>query len=962
MDEHLFFDLFGDCGEGYLTIWTLPDKATRFFGVSEIGAAIAYAQSRAASHDVYFGVGLRRERLAKGRGGAADIAALTAVYADIDVADGGAHKAAALPESEAEALDFLDGLPLVPTAVVSSGHGLHAYWLLKEPFIICTEQDMLEAQGLLRGWNAYINARAAARGWRFDSVGEPARVLRVPGTLNHKTQPPREVRVVKKTDAGYNVEDIRDWCVDTADESPAARHSRNGFAPPPEISDGKRNDTLFRLAASLRAKGLNVEAIEAALLAENAIRCRPPLPDGEVRCIARSAGRYEAGASCALKAEETLEPIAAGGTAEEIMSDATFDALFAVTNELKRQMMYHRLLERARALKKAKAFEGIYRARKALHEQEMKARRDADNRAEGVNLVLPGLPVSGLVTPDQWEIDEDGVRRVRMVKGAPVVEKACSHPVIISERYENVDTKTRKVRLHFYENGRWEHVTAPRSVVFSRQGIVSLSDAGIGAHSENAKFLVQYLGDFEEANRGRLPYKNSIGRLGWVGREHFAPYSADVVFDGESSFRETFQAVKAQGDRGRWIEAAEQARKDLRGRLALAASFASPLVSLTGTNIFVVHLWGESGVGKTVALYLAESVWGDPRILTKTFNGTAVGLERIAAFFHSLPLALDELQTIKDKFSIMQMLYRLTEGKGKARGTKDGGVEADTVWRNVVITNGEQPLTDDAFEGGAKNRAIEVCVNSPMFDGRSREIVEAVTENYGHAGAGYVAGIMNEEPDAVRCVFREFRRALSEKENGLPAEQRHTDKQLDGLAMLAAGDYFGSRFVFGQSIEAEAGAWAFLWDMLDSLKSAAQVDPIIYGYELVLDWIAANDAQYSPDTARGAQHGVKAVVDGVECAFVIKSVLDDELKRRGLSPFKMAQGWKERGWLIKTDERHFTVSKRINGIKVRCYGLKLTHETVPASVSAFDGDDDFVPIPGDDGMPAEWSKQEEMPY
>jgi P4 family phage/plasmid primase-like protien len=61
------------------------------------------------------------------------------------------------------------------------------------------------------------------------------------------------------------------------------------------IHEGGRNDLLFRLAASLRAKGLSVEAIEAALLAENRVRCSPPLPEHEVRTIARSAGRYEPG-------------------------------------------------------------------------------------------------------------------------------------------------------------------------------------------------------------------------------------------------------------------------------------------------------------------------------------------------------------------------------------------------------------------------------------------------------------------------------------------------------------------------------------------------------------------------------------------------------------------------------------------------------------------------------------------
>jgi len=61
------------------------------------------------------------------------------------------------------------------------------------------------------------------------------------------------------------------------------------------ITEGRRNDTLFRLAASLRGKGLTVAAIEAALLIENEAKCRPPLSAEEVRTIARSTGRYEGG-------------------------------------------------------------------------------------------------------------------------------------------------------------------------------------------------------------------------------------------------------------------------------------------------------------------------------------------------------------------------------------------------------------------------------------------------------------------------------------------------------------------------------------------------------------------------------------------------------------------------------------------------------------------------------------------
>lgn len=57
----------------------------------------------------------------------------------------------------------------------------------------------------------------------------------------------------------------------------------------------------------------------------------------------------------------------------------------------------------------------------------------------------------------------------------------------------------------------------------------------------------------------------------------------------------------------------------------LAASFASPLLEPLNCLPFFVHLWGvDSGTGKTVALMVAASVWGDPTIgsFVKTFDGT----------------------------------------------------------------------------------------------------------------------------------------------------------------------------------------------------------------------------------------------------------------------------------------------------------------------------------------------------
>lgn len=64
-----------------------------------------------------------------------------------------------------------------------------------------------------------------------------------------------------------------------------------------KVTEGGRNDALFRLASSLRSKGLSEAGITAALLEENRERCIPPLPAAEVEKIAKSASRYERGSS-----------------------------------------------------------------------------------------------------------------------------------------------------------------------------------------------------------------------------------------------------------------------------------------------------------------------------------------------------------------------------------------------------------------------------------------------------------------------------------------------------------------------------------------------------------------------------------------------------------------------------------------------------------------------------------------
>jgi hypothetical protein len=67
-----------------------------------------------------------------------------------------------------------------------------------------------------------------------------------------------------------------------------------GAAAPDAFVAGGRNDAMASLAGAMRRKGMSERGILAALLEENAARCRPPLDEAEVRRTAHSVARYTA--------------------------------------------------------------------------------------------------------------------------------------------------------------------------------------------------------------------------------------------------------------------------------------------------------------------------------------------------------------------------------------------------------------------------------------------------------------------------------------------------------------------------------------------------------------------------------------------------------------------------------------------------------------------------------------------
>lgn len=88
------------------------------------------------------------------------------------------------------------------------------------------------------------------------------------------------------------IDDLPGWMLTLLIETADVEHSETLVAGG-DIPEGKRNDALTSLGGSMRRRGMGEAAIAAALLEENRDRCRPRLPDEEVRRIAGSVMRYD---------------------------------------------------------------------------------------------------------------------------------------------------------------------------------------------------------------------------------------------------------------------------------------------------------------------------------------------------------------------------------------------------------------------------------------------------------------------------------------------------------------------------------------------------------------------------------------------------------------------------------------------------------------------------------------------
>jgi putative DNA primase/helicase len=172
------------------------------------------------------------------------IDAINCLFSEFDAKDFGGSKPAALAH--------IKSLEPAPSVVIDSGGGYHAYWFLSHTWVLSSDDDRQRARALQRAWVTFTGGDQGAK--------DLARVLRLPGSANHKYDPPRPVDWVWcELDVCYPLETLESAVSGILDD-PATKKPSTPQKSPLSASGGGRNLSAYVQSAL----DDEIEAVKAA--------------------------------------------------------------------------------------------------------------------------------------------------------------------------------------------------------------------------------------------------------------------------------------------------------------------------------------------------------------------------------------------------------------------------------------------------------------------------------------------------------------------------------------------------------------------------------------------------------------------------------------------------------------------------------------------------------------------------
>lgn len=509
-----------------------------------------------------------------------------------------------------------------------------------------------------------------------------------------------------------------------------------------------------------------------------------------------------------------------------------------------------------------------------------------------------------LKTPSAWMANETGIFMFNAKSGE--WELMCKTPIQINRRLRSVDSGEEKVEISFLRDRHWHNAIYPRSTIFTARSITALADIGVTVTSENAKHIVKFLGDLEAVNMDVIKKSDSVSQLGWHKNCFLPCMPGELTIDVDFASSRMIGAYKGKGELHEWVETMRQPRANNEIlRFMIAASFAAPLLKILNHRNFFVHLWGDSKGGKTAALKAALSVWGDSEQLMTTFNATKVGLERLAGMYNDLPMGIDERQVVGNKQENVEVIvYMLSGGTSRVRGTKAGGIQAQRQWRTIALTTGEEPLSTEISQTGVSTRVLELYGIPFSNEADAEKMHSNVAQYFGTAGKAFIEQLVKIKADWLFENLKKIQEGLREKypNKSMP--------HITSTAIVVLADMLVGEWLFNDEVAFDSSLSMGL-NIVKGFEETKNADVIEKAREFIASWCMSNNAYFG-----GSDYTCYGTIDE-DTYFIFPHIFSKVLTDAGYSEKKTKRGFAERGYIRIGKDGKFTIKKRMLGQLIR---------------------------------------------
>jgi hypothetical protein len=623
-----------------------------------------------------------------------------------------------------------------PSIIVDSGNGLHVYWCLDEDMHPDDWQPVAYGfRNMLLGAGIKID-----EGITIDS----ARILRVPGTHNYKDPANPKPVTIMRVGERLTWDDVAHYA-ELADASLQSYHSALGGSLAGALVEGTDEDfDLGELGGLRETDVLHMEFVTTecpqmdAMLANGGADVPEPIWKGALLVAARCAdGRKYA-------------HLISKGHADynEAATDAKFDRQVEV------------LQSNRAGPTTCRTFEAWKPSICAM----------CPHRGAVKTPALLGREATGL--PPTYQEKVDGIyQTVKADDGEHTeLKRVCRTKLGQVQLYPDREQGPTLVGKYKAGNiqGQFALTHAKLSSPVGRC-VEAVNRAGLMIAPNEMKHFQSFMMDYATYLRTRKLTVPPPKAIGWNEQRTSFHYRRRQFTDKgevEGLFIDdpAFDHFREMGSRDAWFEAEKHMLKaPLELQLIVLLSFAAPLVTFTGMDGFVFSFRSSgSGRGKTAALRMGASLWGDPVRVGFSMSDTPKSVLRRIGLTPNLPAYWDEVRVVGDPRhfeALTKTLFEIAQGREMSRLRSDTSFNTSGAWKTLLGVCTNESLIDLASSASSGPepvlaRMLEVDLPEVPQDatGPAAVALTALQRNYGFIGPEYIRHIVPQREEIARTI------------------------------------------------------------------------------------------------------------------------------------------------------------------------------------------------------------------